>query len=225
MSTRATYLFEAGQIAPAVCFYIHHDGYLEGAAAYFKAAVLFENARGGLPAQFLRANDNAEFTESHQIHGDTEFRYTVKPDSHELLVEKYRHDTESWHRVYQGSLVFFIQQYEGTQLVRYRGTYLSHELAIAKQLELLTQLKHLLEGRHTGNASSVANDVWALDQLLIQTWGADDFTRLTAQTIARADRYFVRAYGWATQMGIDDEEAYSRWVARFRTPPEQEPQA
>lgn len=80
MGTRATYLFEAGDFTPATCFYIHYDGYPEGAAAYFRAMLNERNTRGGMPCQFLRANALAEFTASHRAHGDTEYRYTVKRD-------------------------------------------------------------------------------------------------------------------------------------------------
>jgi hypothetical protein len=223
MSTRATYRFEAGETTPAITYYIHHDGYLEGAAGYFLAALLFENRRGGLPAQFLRANDGAEFTGSHATHGDTEYRYTVTPD-HDLLAEKRIDFSERWAPVFQGRLRDFVQRCEGTQLTRYRGQYLSHDLAIVQVMALLADLKRLLEGGHTGNASSTANEVWALLQLLIAGWGEDDFTRLTAKTIDSADRYFPLAYGW--NKDSTDEEAYQRWVKTFRTvKPEQEPQA
>lgn len=217
MSTRATYRFDAGPHTPAVTFYIHYDGYLEGAASYFLAAVLHENARGGLVAQFIRANDDAEFTDSHERHADTEFRYTVAADTHLLLAEKYRHDTESWITVFRGAVSEFVKQYEGTPLIRFRGVYLTHERAIAKTLERLAELKRALENKWTGNASSTANDVWQLLQLLIETWGDDDFSRLTAKTIDSADRYFALAYGW--NKDCTDEEAYQRWVARFRAPP------
>jgi hypothetical protein len=212
-------MFAAGAYLPTVVYYIHHDGYLEGAAHYFKEAVLYENHRGGLPAMFLRANDNAEFTESHQTHGDTAFRYTVMPGEPQLLAEKRSsHNTENWHQLFHGSLVDFIRQYEGTQLTIFRGVYVDRERAVAKVLERLADLKHMLEGGHTGNASSVAHEVWELNQRLIEVWGDDEFTQTTAKTIDSADRYFSLAYGWPKQLGVDEEEAYRRWVQTFRTP-------
>ncbi len=80
MSTRATYLFQATDHAPSVCFYIHYDGYPDGAACYFRNMIACDNARGGMPARFIRANDLAEFTARHEAHGDTEYRYTLSGD-------------------------------------------------------------------------------------------------------------------------------------------------
>ena len=84
MSTRATYLFKGGEYRPDVCIYIHHDGYPEGAAHYFWNA--FKASSGHLSAEdMIRGNERAEFTESHDLHGDTEYRYTL--DGLELQVE------------------------------------------------------------------------------------------------------------------------------------------
>lgn len=80
MSTRATYLFQATDHTPAVCFYIHYDGYPQGAACYFRKMIACDNSRGGMPARFIRANDLAEFTTRHEAHGDTEYRYTLSGD-------------------------------------------------------------------------------------------------------------------------------------------------
>nr|MDA3822645.1 hypothetical protein [Bacteroidales bacterium] len=78
MSTRATYKIttEKRSINPVV-FYIHHDGYLSGAIQYIEDAVLHSNSRGTLIESFIRANENAEITESHQVHADTEFQYDI----------------------------------------------------------------------------------------------------------------------------------------------------
>src|SRR5436190_1789834 len=85
MSTRATYQFTGARSRglnhsfPTITVYIHHDGYPEGAAHYFWNA--HHGERGSLPVErFLFANDRAEITESHEAHGDTEFRYTVRQD-------------------------------------------------------------------------------------------------------------------------------------------------
>lgn len=86
MSTRATY-----RINPArrdeyarhrgITFYIHHDGYEDGAAVYFWRMLTGDasrGVRGGLAERFLRANLGAEFTSSHEAHGDTEYRYDLE---------------------------------------------------------------------------------------------------------------------------------------------------
>ena len=78
MSTRATYEFNWLQCGKQcrTTFYIHHDGYPEGAAAYIYRSMC-SGCHGGLPERFLRENGRAEFTNSHSIHGDTEYRYTI----------------------------------------------------------------------------------------------------------------------------------------------------
>ena len=73
MSTRATYHFESENVT----FYIHSDGYQEGAAVYFWNMLHCENQRGGFAAAFIRANERAEFTPGHNAHGDTEYQYTL----------------------------------------------------------------------------------------------------------------------------------------------------
>ena len=87
MSTRATYHFTATEHHQAITFYIHHDGYPAGAAHYFASMLALDNERGGWPCMFLRANDGAEITASHEAHGDTEYRYTL--DQRKRTVERF----------------------------------------------------------------------------------------------------------------------------------------
>jgi hypothetical protein len=81
MSTRATYKFlveaSSSQLA---CFYIHHDGYPEGAAQYlmniFKKNG--EETRNAVYAdKFYRNNPGARLTQNHQYHTDTEYCYDI----------------------------------------------------------------------------------------------------------------------------------------------------
>jgi hypothetical protein len=105
MSTRATYLFKGNDFRPDVCLYIHHDGYEEGAASYLYAAF---RVSGSLSAEdMIRGNDKAEFTESHDAHGDTEYRYMV--DKNQLTVSAGYGDT--WRTVFSGDWVDFINKY------------------------------------------------------------------------------------------------------------------
>jgi len=67
MSTRATYEFSLGD-KTTYC-YKHHDGYPEGAAEWLKGVRTAED--------FIRKNEGVEITESHDIHGDTEYRYRI----------------------------------------------------------------------------------------------------------------------------------------------------
>lgn len=88
MSTRATYHFPATRTT----FYIHSDGYPDGAAGYLFRALVFEadmgfggfeesyaKSAGGFADRFHRANHRAELTTSADDHGDLEYRYTVEP--------------------------------------------------------------------------------------------------------------------------------------------------
>lgn len=87
MSTRATYRINRH------CFYIHHDGYEEGASVYFWRALVgnaSRGVRGGLAERFLRANLGAEFTPSHEAHGDTEYRYNVEGNDAGATVTVYK---------------------------------------------------------------------------------------------------------------------------------------
>ena len=71
MSTRANYIFKAGRKTLAT-FYIHHDGYPEGATEYFQKALLLGNGKISSPDIFLRANSQCEISD---IHGDIEYLY------------------------------------------------------------------------------------------------------------------------------------------------------
>lgn len=121
MSTRATYQIEFTTI------YIHHDGYPDGAAMYFRNAFqqrLVQDDRAPnatFADDFIRANDRAELTPSHDSHGDTEYRYTVKvtgderfgdPD-YQLTAESRSFSDNRWETFYQGSVDDFINQYPG----------------------------------------------------------------------------------------------------------------
>ena len=80
MSTRATYQIDY------TTFYVHTDGYPTGAADKFRDVLSYIAAGKDHAINFtfadifLRALDNAEITQSHDAHGDTEYRYTVTTD-------------------------------------------------------------------------------------------------------------------------------------------------
>jgi hypothetical protein len=77
MSTRATYSFRPKNelISKTTTVYIHHDGYFEGAAIYFWNA--FQGGKGCMATKFIRANNEAELTDSHDAHGDTDYKYSL----------------------------------------------------------------------------------------------------------------------------------------------------
>lgn len=84
MSTRATYEINGTP------FYCHCDGYPSGAAEKLRLMIAeltrpakpggvsaIADRRGGATFAFIRGNDDAEPTEGHQAHGDTEYRWNV----------------------------------------------------------------------------------------------------------------------------------------------------
>ena len=119
MATRATYEIEND------LFYIHHDGYPQGAAQYFLAAMEagIKNDTITLGGAFADANDRAEAICTHDDHGDTEYRYTVKTAPYQLnpkdptlmiRVDKKAYNTITglsyWATDYFGTLVNFIAE-------------------------------------------------------------------------------------------------------------------
>ncbi len=115
MSTRATYQIDF------TTFYIHHDGYPEGAAKYFSNAlahrVLAEDRapNATLADDFIRANNRAELTPGHDVHADTEYQYTVSTvgnfrfGRHDLLIKAYH--TSSGAPFFVGTVQEFIDKF------------------------------------------------------------------------------------------------------------------
>ena len=113
MSTRATYQFKTDMADTT--FYVHHDGYPEYAFNYFKNAVE-SNRKGTLADKFHAANDNSEITESHAVHGDTEYQYTVTEPFNckdaTIIAIKKRWDAETGETFFSGLLSDFIKKYD-----------------------------------------------------------------------------------------------------------------
>lgn len=84
MSTRANYIFKSGRKTLAT-FYIHHDGYPEGAVKYFHKALIFGNGKINSPDTFFRANDTCEISD---IHGDIEYLYELDVNTQKIKVYK-----------------------------------------------------------------------------------------------------------------------------------------
>ena len=126
MSTRANYIFKSGRKTLAT-FYIHHDGYPEGAAEYFHKALIYDNGKINSPDAFLRANNACEIS---CIHGDIEYLYEFDIQTQRLKVFKI-HFTEtgndkSLHIV--DDIYMFINRYSvvfssSTKLHEYRRKY------------------------------------------------------------------------------------------------------
>ena len=81
MSTRANYIFTKDN-KEIITFYIHYDGYPEGAAAYFQKALLLGDGRIDSPDIFLRANEDCSITT--MLHGDIEYLYKFNIDTQEI---------------------------------------------------------------------------------------------------------------------------------------------
>ena len=113
MSTRATYQIKSG--FSTATLYIHHDGYLSGAASYFKDTIdLMRIKRRPLLTCFLWANERAELTDGHDAHGDTEYRYDLARQAGIWNVTAYKrksYDSDVFEVVYDGNLSAFVSQH------------------------------------------------------------------------------------------------------------------
>lgn len=132
MSTRATYTIKTpNSLVSRVCFYIHHDGYPKGAAAYFRAALerWVERCSQDIPedadlaASFFRANLNARLTQSPTLHADTEYHYECLP--HLNIIRAYRWvDEENGSRrrklIQKSSIEDFVNHYADEGGARFR---------------------------------------------------------------------------------------------------------
>ncbi len=137
MATRATYRIKEISYCCGIkqyalqCFYIHWDGYPEGAASYFKSmlenfASLGASADSVKKVHYKRGQavlafgmvPLADFTDEKEAHGDTEYHYDVL----------YDHSSAAWHvcatkisrwggdgridkEVFNGSLHTFLEAY------------------------------------------------------------------------------------------------------------------
>jgi hypothetical protein len=108
MSTRATYKIDG------VCFYIHYDGYMDGAAGYFwNMHQAMGKGRGGYAEAFLRGNHLASFTESHDVHGDTEYRYDLKGETLTVWAREGWSDAPEFKQVWSGYWWLFVNEHSG----------------------------------------------------------------------------------------------------------------
>jgi len=107
MSTRATYQFTDITSGETRTFYIHYDGYLEGAAEYFQEAL-------DIGGDLMQAFEDLKFSEycgTHHAHNDTEYRYEVEYDDKELLELTVYHRDTDWKVVFQGTLTRFLNEH------------------------------------------------------------------------------------------------------------------
>lgn len=139
MGTRATYQFDEkddlSRRVKRTTIYCHWDNYPSGAASRFARAVegmtswdaegyrMVETTRGGMLFAFIRANGDAEPTEGHHAHGDTEYNYDVWTGDSGLPMLHMRarqwHQSEEWRGVWTGSVARFVNTHRegGTPLL------------------------------------------------------------------------------------------------------------
>lgn len=190
MSTRATYtiidtLYSGKE--RETHFYIHYDGYSEGAANYFYKLFACENGRGGLAEKFLRGNELAEFTENPANHGDREFHYVLKGD--QLTQYSCDWDSEDLKQEFCGKVYDFVNKYHHFDEGETPLTYVSNEIMKRTEIKpisafndaLINDLQWIADRPHqTGNASSCADRAFK-NAALIQT--AVDETSSAAPSI------------------------------------------
>lgn len=105
MATRATYKFKSNLGITAV-IYNHWDGYPEGAAEHLEGVRTAED--------FIRKNENSEITESHELHGDTEYRYdisVIKGQGTISAFKRYGFSVDKWEEFFYGTLDEFSAKY------------------------------------------------------------------------------------------------------------------
>ena len=109
MATRATYKF-GSRLGITTVIYNHWDGYPEGAAEHLQGVRTAED--------FLRKNENSEITESHELHGDTEYRYNIeaiKPKNTlgQVTIAAFKrvNFTEKWEQFFYGTSDEFAAKY------------------------------------------------------------------------------------------------------------------
>jgi hypothetical protein len=130
MSTRATYRISEDFQGNGLInyFYIHYDGYPEGAANYFKDLLKSREEFHKVWNETYTGKDNlrrktwagtfemglpySERTKDHECHGDTEFRYNLSFWDNNQTVKAYKRSYEdSWVCFWDGYLHEFIKIY------------------------------------------------------------------------------------------------------------------
>lgn len=113
MSTRANYEFYNKNEELEARFYIHSDGYCEGAASYFNNALIYNNGSTyEIENAFFRANKNCEM--SGQLHGDIEYIYKYRASSGKLTVYQTNFEVDNpslWLTVFSGTIYEFVNKY------------------------------------------------------------------------------------------------------------------
>lgn len=173
MSTRATYRFTAVKGDHVNCkttVYIHYDGYPSGAAMYLYRA-LCSDEKGNLATRFVKINQHAEITESHQLHGDTEYKYDIHGSDSDGFIECYARDfdRDMWELVFAGRISSFlcehdsmIKGYSPFRSVKMRyGSLILNAVTAKRHVERMLETLKVWQGKFEGSANwvSLTNDL------------------------------------------------------------------
>jgi hypothetical protein len=94
MATRGTISF-SNKFGKLGFVYIHHDMYPSGFSEYLKELKRKNVVGRNLMTQLLRGIEGAEVTTSHEIHGDTEFRYDIEEEEISIIQRFWEYDEET----------------------------------------------------------------------------------------------------------------------------------
>jgi hypothetical protein len=166
MSTRATYQFidkrKYAATSKPITVYIHYDGYPEGAASYFYNMLCdtevsngYASWRGCLATRFIRANPLAEITESHEAHGDTEWRYSLVLHDDSIVVGARRRPfNDEWALHFRGSIADFVNS-NSSQLPE--GAFVASNNQTDKNLKAIISNCREWLGEYLGGGGSFEN--------------------------------------------------------------------
>lgn len=136
MSTRANYRIDG------VLFYIHHDGYPEGAADYFNDAIIENNGRLTAGA-FMRTNNGCEF--SGGLHSDIEYFYNYNSPGD--ILKAYKVDFEGERTLFfEGSIYDFINEHIKTDWIDDKDFKYSSDSEKEERLKVFNEYKEIKQG-------------------------------------------------------------------------------
>lgn len=189
MATRATYSILRNK--SRYNFYIHYDGYPDGAATYF--AAMLNNSKGHVtPESFIRANKRAELTE--YTHGDTEFHYDLEEatvDEPAMISVKERNfaDDHGWRHVKSCPLASFLNEHQ--RLMPEKDIWLSHGRATMSKsmaLDRMGELQRELESYKKKFPDHSGNIHWQTEQVKQQEELLARFEKMSALARKRRSR-------------------------------------
>lgn len=208
MATRATYQING------TTFYCHWDGYPTGAAQrfanmvaawtvaepdadrYFRGGV--EDRGGGAAFAFIRGNLDAEPTDGHDAHGDTEYRYTLtaSPSAAATIAVEKRYgdwDNASWSAIYTGCPARWLNDQRralANQLARLEGW--TRQEAEAEAEKAIPQIVVCTIGREYGGETvyyatrAEAEKIAGIERAAAQRYAADNPNKKIHQSVADA---------------------------------------